>query len=181
MKRQIGNYGKIILACIVVGIGLAAFAGIGKQIYDKAPQKGEVIADNVSEDMLMLASGKKYPFFTGSQYITINRNYKGEDNVVGFSREDALSFVKAYEYIWKDGQESIQEISKEKIQVYPFDEKSGQQRTMVDVSTTGKYTVRYSVEGESGLSADMIMVVLVDVLSGEQEYLESGGGNESSY
>ncbi|MDE6313254.1 MAG: hypothetical protein K2M46_06470 [Lachnospiraceae bacterium] len=181
MNREIGSYGKIMLTCIVAGVVATVFFGIGRQVYEKSKYSAKETAENISEDMRMLAAEGKYPFFVGSQYLTITRNYQGSDGLLGFSREDALSFVKAYEYIKEDGQEQVKEISQEKIRVYPFDDESTLEKTLLDVSTTGKYTVRYSVEGESGLKADMVMLVLVDILPEGQEYWESGAENESSH
>lgn len=180
MNRQIGGFGKIVLTCMVAGIAAMTFFQLGKRIQERTPKEQQVVAENMSEDMLLLASNNRHPFFVGSQCITINRNYQGIDGKEGFSKEDALFFVKAYEYVREDGEERIKEIPKEKIQVYPYDEQKTAQREMVDVTTTGKYTVKYSVEGESGLKADRVMVVLVDVLPKGQEYLESGADNEGS-
>lgn len=180
MNRAVGSFGKIILTCIVAGIAVVAFFQLGKEIYEKSPKEQEVIAGNMSKDMLLLASHNKHPFFVGSECITICRNYRGIDNREGFSKEDALSFIKAYEYVWEEGEERRKEIPREKIQVYPYDDPAAVPRVAVDVTTTGKYTVKYSVEGESGLKADRIMLVLVDVLPKGQEYLESGAENESS-
>lgn len=171
MKRGIWGYGKVVLACLMAGITTVVFFGLGQQVYEQTEREMEESADNIPEDMRTLAAEKKYPFFVGSSYVTINRNYQGSDGVIGFSREDALSFVKAYEYVKVDGKDQLREIARERIGVYPFD--SATQEERVDVTSTGKHTIRYWVEGESGLKAEMIMMVLVDILPEGEEYRKS--------
>ena len=71
--------------------------------------------------------------------------------------------------------ERVIESGKKEDGTYNFD------HFFVNVNDTGKYSVRYSVEGESGLKSDMIMLVLVDILPEGMEYRESAGAeNEGS-
>ena len=62
----------------------------------------------------------------------------------------------------------MQEIPVENILVYPFDEPedatqdSG--REEIDVNHTGRYSLRYVVEGSTGLKAETTRILLVDFL-----------------
>lgn len=181
MNRLVEKYGRIVIVCSVAAVVFLIFGGIGMRLYEKVSYQQPENAEDIDTDLRLLAAQKKYPFFCGNKYITLTLGYKGIDGTEGFSREDALSFVEAYEYKLVNGQEVVEKIDKNKIKIYPFDDEVQSIRQFVDVKNTGKYSVRYSVEGESGLKSDMVMLVLVDILPEGMEYKESvGDENESS-
>ncbi len=180
MNRLVEKYGRIIIVCSVAAVVFLIFGEIGMKLYEKMSDQQPENAEEIDTDMRLLAEQKKYPFFCGSRYITLTLGYKGTDKVEGFSREDALSFVEAYEYNLVNGQEVIEKIDKNKIKIYPFDDETHSIREFVDVKNTGKYSVRYSVEGESGLKSDMVMLVLVDILPEGMECKESVGAENES-
>ena len=181
MNRLVEKYGRIVVVCSAAAVVFLSFGRIGLKLYEKVFYKQPENAKEIAADIKRLAEQKKYPFFCGSRYITLTLGYKGIDETEGFSREDALSLVEAYEYKLVDGQEVIEKIDKSKIKIYPFDDEVSSIRQFVDVKNTGKYSVRYSVEGESGLKSDMVMLVLVDILPEGMEYKESAGAeNEGS-
>lgn len=175
MNRLIGTYGKVLLTCIIVGIVVVAFGVFGKKLYDTSQYKQGESADNLKDDIRILAEQKKYPFFVGSQCITLSVGYKGKDGQQGFSREDALDLVEAYEYVMEGDKAALKKMDKTKIKVYPFDDSVESQREFVDVSNTGRYTIKYAVEGESGLQTEMTMLILVDILPEGMECKESAG------
>lgn len=164
MNRLVEKYGRVVMICLVSVIVFGTIGTFGVKLYQKSYYAERGNANDLGEDIKALGEQGKHPFFVGSNYITITLDYKGSDGEEGFSREDALSLVEAYEFKQKDGQEVVEKMDKEKIKIYPFDNTQQQIRDFVDVKNTGKYSVRYSVEGESGLKADMTMLVLVDIL-----------------
>lgn len=176
MNRLIGTYGKVLLICMIVGIIIGSFGVFGTKLYDISQYQEGESADNLKDDIRILAEQKKYPFFVGSQCITLSMGYKGKDGQEGFSREDALELVEAYEYVLNEDKVILKNMDKTKIKVYPFDNPKESQREVVDVSNTGKYTIKYAVEGESGLKTEMTMLILVDILPDGIEYKESAGG-----
>ena len=180
MKRLVEKYGSVVVVCIVAAIILLGIGTFGEELYGKVRCEQPKTAENIAADMRGLGEQKKYPFFCGSQYITLTLGYQGEDGIEGFSREDALSFVEAYEYRLEGEQEVLEKIDKSKIEIYPFDDTTESIREFVNVNNTGKYSVRYSVEGESGLKSDMVMLVLVDILPEGMEYRESVGAENES-
>ncbi len=180
MNRLVEKYGRVAVICIAAAVVFLAFESMGMKLYQKNYYQQPENAENVDESMRLLGEQRKYPFFSGSRYITLTLGYRGIDGSEGFSREDALSFVEAYEYKTDASQEVIEKIDKNRIKVYPFDDENQSIRELVNVNKTGKYSVRYSVEGASGLKADMTMLVLVDILPDGVEYKESAGvANES--
>lgn len=180
MNRIIEKYGRVAVVCTVAAIMFSVFGGIGMQLYKKTYYSKPENAGNVDENMRLLAAQKRYPFFTGSRYITLTLGYQGIDGQEGFSKEDALSFIEAYEYETNGLEGKVKGIDKNRIKVYPFDDENKNNREFVNVNKTGKYSIRYCVEGESGLKADMTMLVLVDILPQGMEYTESAGvANES--
>ena len=180
MKRLIGIYGKVLLTSCIVAMVFGAFSIFEAKLEKNSYYEEKEGADNINVHMRSLGEQKKYPFFVGSQCITLNLGYQGKDKEPGFSREDALDFVEAYEYKFQNQEEVLEKIEKEKIKIYPFDAGMESERQFVDVTNTGKYTVKYAVEGKSGLKTEMTMVVLVDILPEGMEYRESeGDGNES--
>lgn len=181
MNRLVEKYGRVAAVCIVAAVIMLGMGTFGEKLYKKVYYEQPETAENIAADMRALGEQQKYPFFCGSRYITLTLGYKGEDGIEGFSREDALSFVEAYEYKSEGAQEILEKIDKSRIEVYPFDDETDSIREFVNVNDTGKYSVRYSVEGESGLKSDMIMLVLVDILPEGMEYRESAGAeNEGS-
>lgn len=181
MNRLIEKFGRIVVICMISGIVLGVFGIFGMKLYEKSEYSERGSAGDFDKSIKVLGEQKKYPFFVGSNYITIAVNYKGVDGEVGFSREDALALVDAYEFKTIDGKEEVEKMDKQKIKIYPFDNLQKQIRDFVDVKTTGKYSVRYSVEGESGLKSYMTMLVLVDILPEGMECREGKGEqNESS-
>lgn len=180
MNRLVEKYGRVAGVCIVAAIILLGLGTFGKKLYNKVYYEQAETAENIAADMRTLGEQKKYPFFCGSKYITLTLGYKGEDGIEGFSREDALSFVEAYEYKSEGEREIFQKIDKSRIKVFPFDDEKDSIREFVNVNDTGMYSVRYSVEGESGLKSDMIMMVLVDILPEGMEYRESAGADHES-
>lgn len=176
MNRLIEKYGRVVVICVVSGIVFGVLGNFGVKLYKKSHYPEGGTADDLEKDIKVLGEQKKYPFFVGSNYITISVGYKGIDGEEGFSREDALALIDAYEFKRKDGQEVVEQMDKSKIRIYPFDNTRQQIRDFVDVKNTGKYSVRYSVEGESGLKADMTMLVLVDILP---EGMECRKGKET--
>ena len=171
----------VAVVCATVMIILGAFKVFRIDLYQKAYYEQPKNAEDMQLDIKRLGEQGKYPFFVGSRCITLTLGYQGADGKKGFGREDALSFVEAYEYKLDGGQEIIEKVDKNRIKVYPFDDETGSICKMVDVENTGKYAVRYCVEGECGLKSDMIMMVLVDILPKGMEYRESEGvENESS-
>ena len=180
MKRLIEQYGRVAAACAVAIVILPGLEIFGQKLHKKVNYEQPKTVGNVTVQMRSLSEQGKYPFFSGSRYITLNLGYKGEDGIEGFSREDALSFVEAYEYEEEGKEEVLKKIDKGKIKVYPFDDATERIREFVDVTNTGKYSVRYSVEGESGLKADMVMLVLVDILPEGVECRESVGEEHES-
>lgn len=181
MNRLVEKYGQVVIVCSVAAVVFLIFGGIGMKLYEKVYYQQPENAEDIDAKLRMLAQQKKYPFFCGSRYITLTLGYKGTDGAEGFSREDALSLVEAYEYKLVNGEETLEKIDKNKIKVYPFDDETKSIRQFADVKNTGKYSVRYSVEGESGLKSEMVMLVLVDILPEGMECKESVGvENESS-
>lgn len=180
MNRLVEKYGRVVVICTVAAVVFLIFGSIGMKLYQKNYYQQPGNAENVDEGMLVLGEQRKYPFFDGSRYITLTLGYHGIDGKEGFSREDALSFVEAYEYTIDSSQEVIKRIDKSRIKVYPFDDEGQSIREFVNANKTGKYSVRYSVEGESGLKSDMTMLVLVDVLPDGIEYKESAGVTNES-
>lgn len=181
MNRLIEKYGIVAVICVIAMIILAAFKAFGIDLYQKAYYEQFKNAQDMQSDIKRLGQQGKYPFFVGNRCIKLTLGYQGTDGRKGFSREDALSFVEAYEYKLDGSQEIMEKVDKSRIKVYPFDDETESTRKMVDVENTGKYAVRYCVEGESGLKSDMIMMVLVDILPEGMEYKESEGvENESS-
>ena len=176
MNRLVEKYGRVVIICLVSGIVFGVLGVFGGKLYKKSHFAEGGKAGDFEKEMKVLGEQKKYPFFIGSNYITISIDYKGIDGKEGFSREDALALVDAYEFKQNDGQEVIKNMDKSKIKIYPFDNTQQQIRNFVDVKNTGKYSVRYSVEGESGLKADMTMLVLVDILP---EGMECRKGKET--
>ncbi len=180
MNRFVEKYGRVVIACSVAGIVFVILGVIGMKLYEMVSYQQPENAEEIDTDMRLLAEQKKYPFFCGSRYITLTLDYKGTDGIEGFSREDALSFVEAYEYKLDNGQEVVKKVEKDRIKIYPFDDETHSTRKFVDVKNTGKYSVRYSVEGESGLKSDMVMLILVDILPEGVECKESVGGENES-
>lgn len=170
MNRLVEKYGRIVVICLVSAIVFGILGTFGAKLYKKSYYVEGGNANDLGEEIKVLGEQRKYPFFVGSNYITIAVDYKGSDGEEGFSREDALSLVEAYEFKQKDGQEVVEQMDKKQIKIYPFDNTEQQIRDFVDVKNTGKYSVRYSVEGESGLKADMTMMILVDILPEGMEY-----------
>lgn len=169
MRRLVGEYGKIIIAVIVA---LAVLSGIGIYFAQPLQKESEVdlpeLAGNVSEEMRILADGGYYPYMDGITDFTITKGYKGSDGVEGFTREDALSEIEAYEYVLEDGKAVKYPVEKSRIKVYPFDESDERTqdngRIPVDVNTPGRYSLKYVLEGKSGLIVEYTTVVLVDFL-----------------
>ena len=62
MNRLIGTYGKVLLTCIIVGIVVGIFGVFGKKLYDTSQYKQGESADNLKDDIRILAEQKKYPF-----------------------------------------------------------------------------------------------------------------------
>ncbi|MBQ4530628.1 MAG: hypothetical protein IJA36_08495 [Lachnospiraceae bacterium] len=176
MNQLVEKYGRVVIICMVSGIVLGVLGIFGTKLYQKSYYAEGGNANDLGEEIKVLGEQGKHPFFVGSNHITIAVDYKGSDGEEGFSREDALSLVEAYEFKQKDGQEVVEKMDKGKIKIYPYDNTQQQIRDFVDVKNTGKYSVRYSVEGESGLKADMTMLVLVDVLP---EGMECREGKDS--
>ena len=181
MRRLIGVYGKVVLTSFIVIVVFGVFVLFSEKLERKSSYEPKDTAGNISEDIRYLGEQKKHPFFVGSTCITLNLGYKGKDGEIGFSRYDALGLVEAYEYKISNQKEVLEKIEKEKIKIYPFDGTAEDDRKFVDVNNTGKYTVKYAVEGENGLKTEMTMLVLVDILPEGMEYRESAGGeNENS-
>ena len=170
MNQLVEKYGRVVIICMVSGIVLGVLGIFGTKLYQKSYYAERVNANDLGEDIKVLGEQGKHPFFVGSNYITIAVDYKGSDGEEGFSREDALSLVEAYEFKQKDGQEVVEQMDKKQIKIYPFDKTEQHIRDFVDVKNTGKYSVRYSVEGECGFKADMTMMFLVDILPEGMEY-----------
>lgn len=180
MKRLIGIYGKVLLTSCIVAVVFGAFVVFGQRLEKNAAYEAKESADNFSENIRSLGERKKYPFFVGSRCITLNLGYKGKDGERGFSREDALELVEAYEYKVENQKEVLRKMEKECIKIYPFDDVTENLREFVDVNNTGKYTVKYVVEGETGLKTEMTMLVLVDILPEGMEMNESVGEKNES-
>ena len=169
MKRLLGEYGRVILITVIAGVLLLFLIGTyGKKLQTQFVIKEKEVADNISEEQIYLAEHGYVPYFTGVEHLTISKGFRGISGEVEFAKEDALEGVKAYEYRYVNKELTMQEIPTEKIQVYPFDEQedalqdSG--RNKIDVSHTGRYSLRYVVEGTSGLKAETTRIVLVDLL-----------------
>ena len=169
MKSLLGEYGRVILFIVIAGGLLVFLAGTyGRQLEDKFVIREKGVADNLSEEQIYLSENGYQPYFTGVEHLTISKGFRGISGEVEFAKEDALEGVKAYEYRYVNKELTMKEIPTEKIQVYPFDEQedalqdSG--RNKIDVSHTGRYSLRYVVEGTSGLKAETTRIVLVDLL-----------------
>lgn len=182
MNRQLGVYGKIVIGVIVAVFIFASFAVMGQ----KAREKEVTVPDNsgnIESDLMTLVESGYYPYFEGVCNFTIKKNYKGKDGITGLSREDALDGIKGYEYVMENGTPTVKEVSADKIKVYPYDEESGAEQqsslTEPDVSTTGRYVIKYAIEGESGLNAEQSVIVLVDYLpDGVERQNEKASGGE---
>lgn len=182
MKKSISLYGKIVIAVVIAGTIIASFVSMGQKAREKeveVPENG----GNMEGDLLTLAEGGYYPYFEGLYNFSIKKNYQGPDGEEGLSREDALEGVKAYEYIMENGTPTVKEVPKDKIRVYPYDEEAEaeQQTELVEpnVTSTGRYVIKYAIEGESGLNAEQSVIVLVDYLpEGIERQNESAGGEE---
>lgn len=179
MQRTIGTYGKVVIGVIVAGAIIASFVSMGKTAREKEVKVPEN-SGNISTDLQTLADGGYYPCFEGLHNFTIKKNYVGKDGVKGLSREEALDGVKAYEYVMENGTPTKKTVPADKIKVYPYDEEpaSEQNSELVEpeVSQTGRYTLKYAIEGESGLNAEQSIIVLVDYLpQGIERQNEAGG------
>lgn len=169
MKRLLGEYGRVIFITIIAGTLLLFFAGAyGKQLQARFVIREKEVADNVSEEQIYLAKHGYVPYFTGVEHLTVSKGFLGNDGEVGFTKGDALEDVKAYEYRYVNQELVVQEIPVEKILVYPFDESADATqdsgRSTIDVNHTGRYSLRYVVEGSTGLKAEATRIVLVDFL-----------------
>lgn len=175
MNRIVGKYGGVVLTCLIVTVVLTVFGSFGDKLSKKADYKEKGMAENVDTMIKTLSEQGKYPYFEGDNYITLNYKYKGVDGEMGISKEDALAFVKAYQY--DDVGMNLQEISKEKIAVYPFDEPD-QAEDVISTEQTGKYVISYAMEDSHGLQAVKDILVLVDFLPEGEDYkaweVESG-------
>lgn len=179
MNKTTGIYGKIVIAVIIAGIVIGIFISMGRKAREQEVTVPEN-SGNIEAEILTLADGEYYPYFEGVCNFTIKKNYKGKDGITGLSRADALEGVKAYEYIMENGTPTVKQVPAERIKVYPYDEEAGtkQQSDLVepDVTNTGRYVVKYAIEGESGLNAEESVIVLVDYLpEGMERQNESGG------
>lgn len=169
MKSLLGEYGRGILFVLIASVLLLFFVGTyGKQLQKEFSIQEKSVADNLSEEQLYLSENGYVPYFTGVEHLTICKGFCGKSGETGFTREDALEGVNAYEYRYVNEELTLQEIPEEKILVYPFDdpEDASQEsgRSNIDVSQTGRYSLRYVVEGSSGLKAEATRIVLVDFL-----------------
>ncbi len=169
MKRLLGEYGRVILITVIAG-GLLLFliGTYGKKLQTQFVIKEKEVADNISEEQIYLAEHGYVPYFTGVEHVTVSKEFRGMNGEIGFTKEDALAGVKAYEYRYANQELVVQEIPVENILVYPFDEPedatqdSG--REEIDVNHTGRYSLRYVVEGSTGLKAETTRILLVDFL-----------------
>lgn len=179
MKKSISMYGKVAIAVIIAGAVIASFVSMGQKAREKQVEVPENNG-NMEADLLALAEGGYYPYFEGLYNFTVKKNYVGPDGMEGLSREDVLEGVKAYEYIMENGTPTKKAVPKEKIKVYPYDEEAGaqQQSELIEpeVTSTGRYVLKYVIEGESGLNAEESVIVLVDYLpEGVERQNEAGG------
>lgn len=180
MRKSIGAYGKVVIGVVIAGAVIASFVSMGQQARKKEVTVPENTG-NMEADLLALAEGGYYPYFEGLYNFTIKKNYIGKDGVAGLSREEAMEGVKAYEYVMENGSPTVKEVPANKIKVYPYDEEAGaeQKSGLVepDVRTTGRYVIKYAIEGESGLNAEESVIVLVDYLpEGVERQNEAAGG-----
>lgn len=185
LKRLVGEYGKIIIAVIVV---LVILSGIGIYLAKPLREESEVelpeLAGNVNEEMRVLADGGYYPYMDGITDFTITKGFKGSDGVTGFTREDALSEIEAYEYVLENGEVVKYPVEKSRIKVYPYDESENRTqdngRNAIDVNIPGRYSLKYVLEGRSGLICEYTTIVLVDFLpEGTERKNETEGGDRN--
>ena len=179
MQRTIGSYGKVVIGVIVAGAVIASFVSMGKTTRNKDIKIPENTG-NISTDLQKLADDGYYPGFEGLHNFTIKKGYVGKDGVKGLSREEALEAIKGYEYVMENGNPVKKEVPVDKIKVYPYDEDAASEQNseliVPDVSNTGRYTLKYAIEGESGLNVEQSIIVLVDYLpEGVERQNESGG------
>ncbi len=180
MRKSVGAYGKVVIGVVIAVAVIASFVSMGQQARKNKVTVPENTG-NMEADLLALAEGGYYPYFEGLCNFTIKKNYIGKDGAVGLSREEALEGVKAYEYVMENGLPTVKEVTKDKIKVYPYDEEAGAEQqsglTEPDITTTGRYVIKYVIEGESGLNAEESVIVLVDYLpNGVERQNEAAGG-----
>lgn len=169
MKSLLGEYGRVILITLIAGtLLLFILETYGKQLQNEYVIEEKKVADNVSEEQLYLSEHGYVPYFTGVEHLTVGKGFKGVSGKTGFTKQDALEGVRAYEYRYVNNRLTKQVIPAEYIRVYPFDEPEDAlqdvKRSKVNVNHTGRYSLRYVVEGASGLKAEATRIVLVDFL-----------------
>ena len=167
MNRIVGKYGNVRLTCFIAAVVLSVFGNFGRKLWEKSDYTEGKLAENVEPVMNNLAKNEKYPYFVADNFITLTYGYKGADGVSGVSRQDALEFVKGFQY--DDSGEHVQEVSKDKIKVYPFDEPD-QTEEVIPTDATGRYVISYAMEDSHGLQANLDILVLVDFLPEGEEY-----------
>lgn len=168
MKRIMEEYGLLVVVCVIVSAVLLGYNLYGKSLQGKTEIQLSKPAENVNEEMITLAEDGYYPYLTGVTNFTVTQGFKGEDGVTGFTRADALSEIDAFEYVIENGKVVKYPVDESRIKVYPFDESENaiedSGRQAVDVTTSGRFSLKYVLEGKSGLLCEYTVVVLVDYL-----------------